>query len=72
MDDSDVEDSESDGDDDNGMVLDEEENGSAAQEGHNDLYYDDDHASLNLRDSEEETEVDSMMMVSFDMERHDL
>lgn len=64
VDDSDVEDSESDGDgdDDNGMVLDEEENGIASREGHNGLYYDDDQASLNLRDSEEETEVDSMIM----------
>lgn len=60
MDDTDEEDLDSD-DEADGMVLDEREN-------EDDLS--DDQASLNLRDSDEETDVDSVMMVSFDVQKY--
>lgn len=64
MDDTDEEDSDSD-DEADGMVLDEIEGDFP---GHEDDIEpnDDDQASLNLRDSDEETEVDTVMMVSFE------
>ncbi|XAR61555.1 hypothetical protein NMG60_11016009 [Bertholletia excelsa] len=64
VDDSDLDDSESNDDEDDGMVLDEKENGFPGQESNNKLDFDDDQASvqLNIRDSDEETEVDSEMM----------
>ncbi|KAK9269852.1 hypothetical protein L1049_025425 [Liquidambar formosana] len=62
VDDTDDEDSDSSNDVDDGMVLDER--GSGFPEGSNNLDLDDDQASLslNFRDSDEETEVDSVMM----------
>lgn len=64
MDDTDEEDSDSD-DEADGMVLDEIEGDFP---GHEDDIEpnDDDQASLNLRDSDEETEVGTVMMVSFE------
>lgn len=59
MDDSDNED-----EDDNGMVLDGMETSFSGQVGREKSGLDDDQASLNLRDSDEETEADSVMMVS--------
>lgn len=59
MDDSDNED-----EDDNGMVLDGMETSFSGQVGCEKSGLDDDQASLNLRDSDEETEADSVMMVS--------
>lgn len=69
VDDSDEEnlasDDDADDDDDDGMVLDEGESGLTSQEGAKDSFFeDDDQASLNLRDSDEETVTDSVMMVS--------
>lgn len=69
VDDSDVDDSDSDGGDDadDGMVLDEGETSIPGQYGRDELDFDDDQASLHLNDkeSDEETEADSVMMVSF-------
>ncbi|XP_059634520.1 uncharacterized protein LOC132276897 [Cornus florida] len=67
VDDSDVDDSNSDDDSDDaddGMVLDEKDSGFPGQEGNDKLDVDDDQASLSLsfRDSDEETEVDSVIM----------
>lgn len=67
IDDTDEEDSDANDDgyeDDDGMVLDEGESGHPGQEGINNPDFDEDQASLYLRDSDEETENDSMMMVS--------
>lgn len=48
------------------MVMDETESGHPGEEGnHSDLS--EDEASLDLRDSDGETDADSVMMVSFDM-----
>ncbi|KAF5739478.1 hypothetical protein HS088_TW12G00684 [Tripterygium wilfordii] len=55
-------DSENDDDDDDGMVLDEIETGFPGQEDTNNSDLDGDQMSLNLRDSDAETEADSMMM----------
>lgn len=63
VDDSDEEESGSDEDDD-GMVLDREESGLAGQMRTNEFDLDDDQGSLNLRYSDDETENDSVMMVS--------
>ncbi|KAK4854055.1 hypothetical protein QYF36_018336 [Acer negundo] len=64
--DTDEEDSDSDNgdgdDDDDGMVLDQVESGLTGQERTNNFDLDDDQASLNLRDSDDETENDSVMM----------
>ncbi|KAK3038850.1 hypothetical protein RJ639_028572 [Escallonia herrerae] len=63
VDDSDVDNSDSDDDDaDNGMVLDEKDSSFSNQGSHDRFNFDDDQASLNLRESDEETDVDSMMM----------
>lgn len=68
VDDSDVDDSDSDGDSDadDGMVLDEREARIPGQDGREQLDFDDDQASVSLndRESDEETEADSVMMVS--------
>ncbi|KAL0341101.1 UNVERIFIED_CONTAM: Pre-rRNA-processing protein T [Sesamum radiatum] len=62
VDDSDVDYSESDEDGDDGMVLDDGESGFPDQKLENGSEFDDDQASLNLRDSDEETDTDSVMM----------
>lgn len=68
VDDSDVDDSDSDGDGDadDGMVLDERDARIPGQDGREQLDFDDDQASVSLndRESDEETEADSVMMVS--------
>ncbi|GAV63463.1 DUF663 domain-containing protein/AARP2CN domain-containing protein [Cephalotus follicularis] len=64
------EDSDSDADD--GMVLDEAENGFFGQESTNHSDFDDDQSSLNVRDSDEETENDSMMMDSENLTREQI
>ena len=61
--DSDAKDDGDDFEDDDGMVLDERESGFPSQEGANNPDFDEEQASLYLRDSDEETENDSMMMV---------
>ena len=63
MEDSDSSDDDAAGD---GMVLDENESGYHGQEGNNNFDLDDDQASLSLdsRDNDEQTEIDSVMMVS--------
>lgn len=58
VDDSDTDDGDSDEDGDEGMVLDD------VQKHKDDFELDDDQGSLFLRESDEETETDSMMMVS--------
>lgn len=63
MDDSDVDYSDSDEAGDDGMILDDAGNGFPNQKFENGSEFDDDQASLNLRDSDEETETDSVMMV---------
>lgn len=67
VDDSDEEDSYSNDEADDGMVLDEEEGDFPNQDGAKNLNLDDDRSFLNLKDSDEETDVDSMMMVGFSM-----
>ncbi|KAG7971506.1 hypothetical protein I3843_07G137300 [Carya illinoinensis] len=62
VDDSDEEDSYSNDEADDGMVLDEEEGDFPNQDGAKNLNLDDDRSFLNLKDSDEETDVDSMMM----------
>ncbi|GLT99983.1 hypothetical protein SLE2022_173840 [Rubroshorea leprosula] len=62
VDDTDEEDSDTDNDDNDGMVLDEGENGFHSQGGTNNQDFEEDEASLNLRDSDDETENDSVMM----------
>ncbi|KAK6131379.1 hypothetical protein DH2020_034864 [Rehmannia glutinosa] len=62
VDDSDVDYSDSDEEGDDGMVLDDGETRFPDQKLENGFEFDDDQASLNLRDSDEETETDSMMM----------
>ncbi|XP_030930018.1 pre-rRNA-processing protein TSR1 homolog [Quercus lobata] len=47
---------------DDGMALDKQESDFPDQEGTNNLDLDDDQRSLNLKDSDEETDIDSMMM----------
>lgn len=63
MEDSDRSDDDDAGD---GMVLDENESGLPSHEGNNNFDLDDDQASLSLdsRDNDEQTDVDSVMMVS--------
>ncbi|GKV31312.1 hypothetical protein SLEP1_g40013 [Rubroshorea leprosula] len=62
VDNTDEEDSDTDNDDDDGMVLDEGESGFHSQGGTNNQDFEEDQASLNLRDSDDETENDSVMM----------
>ncbi|KAM7489829.1 hypothetical protein LguiB_027313 [Lonicera macranthoides] len=62
VDDSDVDDSDNEDEDEDGMVLDATETSFSGQVGHEKSGLDDDQASLNLRDSDEETEADSVMM----------
>lgn len=63
VDDSDVDDSDSNDDTDDGMVLDRNVSGFVDQECNDKLDLDDDQASLQL-ESDEETEVGSVVMVS--------
>ncbi|GLT31363.1 hypothetical protein SLA2020_061050 [Shorea laevis] len=56
------EDSDTDNDDNDGMVLDEGESGFHSQGGTNNQDFEEDQPSLNLRDSDDETENDSVMM----------
>ncbi|CAK9178334.1 unnamed protein product [Ilex paraguariensis] len=74
VDDSDMDYSDSDDDaDDVGMVLDSRESGNPGQEGHFELDLDDDQASLILnRESDEETEVDSVMMEGEEMTKEQI
>ena len=65
MDDADEEDLDSNDEADDGMVLDKQKSDFPDQEGTNNLDLDDDQHSLNLKDSDEETNIDSMIMVSF-------
>ena len=65
MDDSDEEESDCDNENDDGMVLDEGEDGFPGQEENKYSEFDGDGASLRLGDSDEETDNDSVMMVSF-------
>ena len=65
VDDTDEENSDSNDEADDAMALDERESGFPDQEDTNNLDLDDDQRSLNLKDSDEETDMDSMMMVSF-------
>ncbi|XP_047982735.1 pre-rRNA-processing protein TSR1 homolog [Salvia hispanica] len=65
VDDSDADYSDSEGDDD-GMVVDDGENGFPGQKLQNDLEFDEDQASLNLRDSDDETDTESVMMMDGD------
>lgn len=58
-----LENDEVDDDDDDAMVLDGETNNITAQD-IRDSCFDDDEASLNLRDSDDDTETNSMMVVS--------
>lgn len=62
VDDTDDEDSDIDGDADDDMVMDERGSFLPGQDNSDNIDLYDDQASLNLRDSDEETEVDSMMM----------
>ncbi|KAL6524936.1 hypothetical protein OROMI_030529 [Orobanche minor] len=63
VDDSDVDYADSDeGGDDDGMVLDDGENSFLDKKHDNGFGFDDDQTSLNLRDSDDETETDSVMM----------
>lgn len=75
IDDTDEEDSDANDDgyeDDDGMVLDEGESGHPGQEGINNPDFDEDQASLYLRDSDEETENDSMMMEGENLTREQI
>lgn len=63
VDDSDVDYSDSDEGDDDGMLVDDGENGFPDQKLENGFEFDEDQASLNLRDSDGETETESVMMV---------
>ncbi|XVF63546.1 hypothetical protein PTKIN_Ptkin09bG0095500 [Pterospermum kingtungense] len=69
IDDTDEEDS--DAEDDDGMVLDEGESGLPSH-GVNNPEFDEDQASLYLRDSDEETENDSMMMEGENLTREQI
>ncbi|CAM8972252.1 unnamed protein product [Rhodiola kirilowii] len=70
VDESDVEDSENESEMSDGMVLDEDE--SPVHRGSANLDLQDDQASLNLRDDDEETVADSMMMDGENMTREQL
>ncbi|XVF35842.1 hypothetical protein REPUB_Repub19eG0005900 [Reevesia pubescens] len=77
IDDTDEEDSDAkdDGDDDkddDGMVVDEGESGFPSQEGIHNPDFDEDQASLFLRDSDEETENDSVMMEGENLTREQI
>lgn len=63
VDDTDERSSDSDDNNDDGMVLDENERGIANQEHMHEPDFEDDQASLNFRESDEETENNSVMMV---------
>ncbi|KAJ7966959.1 pre-rRNA-processing protein TSR1-like [Quillaja saponaria] len=69
VDDSDGEDSDSTIESDDGMVLDERESNFPGQEGTNYSGFDDDQASLRFGDSDEETDIDSVMMESDNLTR---
>ncbi|PON90448.1 Ribosome biogenesis protein [Trema orientale] len=71
VDDTDEEDLASD-DEADGMVLDEREGDFPQQEDNSDYDLSDDQASLNLRDSDEETDVDSVMMEGENLTREQL
>ncbi|KAF3961780.1 hypothetical protein ACB098_06G125500 [Castanea mollissima] len=62
VDDTDEEELDSNDEADDGMVLDKQESDFPDQEGTNNLDLDDDQRSLNLKDSDEETDIDSMVM----------
>ncbi|KAL4620615.1 hypothetical protein ACB094_06G127100 [Castanea mollissima] len=62
VDDTDEEDLDSNDEADDGMVLDKQDSDFPDQEGTNNLDLDDDQRSLNLKDSDEETDIDSMVM----------
>lgn len=64
VDEEDEEDLDTDGEAD-GMVVDGIESGFPGQEGSNNSDHIDDQVSLSLSDADEETDVDSVMMVSF-------
>ncbi|XWS25999.1 hypothetical protein CRYUN_Cryun27aG0116100 [Craigia yunnanensis] len=70
--DSNAKDDGDDFEDDDGMVLDEGESGFPSQEGANNPDFDEDQASLYLRDSDEETENDSMMMEGENLTREQI
>ncbi|GLT75573.1 hypothetical protein SLA2020_472880 [Shorea laevis] len=72
VDDVDEEDSDTDNDDDDRMVLDEGESGFHSQEGTNNQDFEEDQASLNLRDSDDETANDSVMMEGENLTREQL
>ncbi|KAK6933908.1 Ribosome biogenesis protein BMS1/TSR1, C-terminal [Dillenia turbinata] len=61
LDETDEEDSDNNDEEDDGMILDGKEDGLPNEDGGNHFDLDDDHASLNLRDSDDDTEVDSVM-----------
>ena len=65
LDDSDVSGSDSDDGSDHGMVVDEGEHDFTGQDNGGRFDLEDDQASLKLRDSDDETEADSVMMVSY-------
>ncbi|KAL8528647.1 hypothetical protein ACS0TY_006188 [Phlomoides rotata] len=62
VDNSDIDYSDSDEVEDDGMVVDDGENGFSDKKFGNNFEFDEDQASLNLRDSDEETETDSVLM----------
>ncbi|KAL0002143.1 hypothetical protein SO802_015924 [Lithocarpus litseifolius] len=62
VDDTDEEDLDSNDEADDGMILDKQESDFPDQEGTNNLDLDDDQRSLNLKDLDEDTDIDSMMM----------
>ncbi|XVE94426.1 hypothetical protein REPUB_Repub02eG0007500 [Reevesia pubescens] len=71
-DNSDAKDDGDDSKDDDGMVLDEGESGFPSQEGTNNPDFDEDQGSLYLRDSDEETENDSVMMEGENLTREQI
>ncbi|KAF4389095.1 hypothetical protein F8388_026824 [Cannabis sativa] len=72
VDDTDEEDFDSGDDEADGMVLDERGSDFPGQKNTNDYDLSDDNASLNLRDSDEETDVDSVMMDGENLTREQL
>ncbi|KDP36805.1 hypothetical protein JCGZ_08096 [Jatropha curcas] len=72
LDDTDEEDSDSGSEADDGMVLDETERYGPGAEGADNSEFDDDQASLDLRNSDEETESDSLMMEGENLTREQI
>lgn len=72
VDDTDERSSDSDDNNDDGMVLDENERGIANQEHMHEPDFEDDQASLNFRESDEETENNSVMMESENLTREQI